>query len=201
MKKQQVPSMKVYDNTILRLNLSPAYYDSSYEKYWEGRTYGFDLIELSDQEKDEMNILYLLESLGFPMGETGTFLYKQMIVEPSKELKNAGKQEKKMIKSAMTYPYSQFYFNIARNNLDMGIKTFHQFVSLSYENRFMNRVKPQTARRLGIDINSPDYMLQAYKIAEYYVKQKEANILEENENSYRRTTARQKRYTMQESRK
>lgn len=197
MKRKQVPSMKEYDDKILRLNSSPSYYDSSCEKYWKGRINGFDSIELSEREKDEMNILYLLELLGFSKNETGTFLYKEMIVEASNELKNAEKEEKQMIKSAMTYPYSQFYFNIARNNLDMGIKTFHQFVSLSYENRTTNRVKPQIARRIGIDVNSSDYMLQAYKIAEYYVRQQEANMQEEKGVSYCRTASRPKRYMMQ----
>ena len=110
MRKQPVPSIRAYDNTILRLNLSPSFYDSSYEKYWEGKNYGFDYIELSGREKDEMNVLYLLELLGFPMDETGTFLYKEMIVEASRELKNSGVAEKKMIKSAMANPYSQFLF-------------------------------------------------------------------------------------------
>ena len=201
MKKQPVPSIRTYNNTILRLNLSPSFYDSSYEKYWEGKNYGFDYIELSGREKDEMNVLYLLELLGFPMDETGTFLYKEMIVEASRELKNSGVAEKKMIKSAMANPYSQFYFNIARNNLDIGIKTFHQFVSLSYEHRLPKCPKQQIARKIGVDTNSPDYILLAYKIADYYAKQKEENMQIEDGISHCRMGVRQKKYVMQGSRK
>ena len=88
--------------------------------------------EFSEERKIEMETLALLENLGYPMEELGTNLYKNMIVNLIDYLNNQS-AENEMINDRelilqLKNPFSQFYVDVARNDLDMGIKTFHKHI-------------------------------------------------------------------------
>ncbi len=76
-----------------------------------------------------MCVLDILERLGFPMDEMGTYLFKNMLIKIARlidELNEIdGKEILQEVKKQVIQPYSQFYLDLARNELDMGITTFH----------------------------------------------------------------------------
>lgn len=82
---------------------------------------------------EEMRILSVLENLGFPMNEDGTYLYKNMILKIKnylcEVLAKGDNVELKGYLLKIKEKYSQFYFDVARNDMDMGISTYHNFVA------------------------------------------------------------------------
>lgn len=90
------------------------------------------LTNLSDKQKQEMNILTLLEEIGYPMEEIGTYFYKNMIVKVIEYLETLDNNNindyQKLILQLKNY-YSQFYLEVAKNELGIGIKPFHSFVT------------------------------------------------------------------------
>lgn len=84
----------------------------------------------TDFDNDDMldiNILSLLEENGFLMNKLGTYLYKDVIKSVIKEL-SKGNNSREVLENQLDNPYSQFYFNISRNEKDMGLKTFHAYI-------------------------------------------------------------------------
>lgn len=98
------------------------------------------LYNVSEERIQEMEILEMLEKLGFPVQDVGTYFFKNMIVKAIHHLDgvddfgNSISQERLL--REMKSPYSQFYVDVARNDLDIGIKTFHLHIehTLSYVN-------------------------------------------------------------------
>ena len=83
----------------------------------------------SEKRIQEMEVLILLEKLGYSMEEIGTYLYKNMIIKIADSLNNKlTKKEFDDLLDQITNHYSQFYLDLARNDLDMGIKTFHSII-------------------------------------------------------------------------
>lgn len=74
----------------------------------------------------ELEVLVLLENLGYPTCNIGIYYYKDLIVKAC-NLKFDGISDKSLYE-LLNYPYSQFYFDIARNENDIGIKNFNSIV-------------------------------------------------------------------------
>ena len=99
--------------------------------------------DMSDEEVTKMEVLDLLEELGYPMEEYGTYLYSEVISSLRSQLgiiktRNQVSESKELLTQAK-YPYSQLYFNLARNERDMGVKKFHSIIErallkINYEN-------------------------------------------------------------------
>lgn len=108
-----------------------------------------------------IRILKLLEDMGFPMNEVGTYLYKMMI--ESIIIRLLDNIELNLLAN-LNNMYSQFYVDIARNDLDIGIKTFHKLIISSIEKidytKFNNSV-------IGSHIGSHNYASSAYLIAKH----------------------------------
>lgn len=93
---------------------------------------------LKDQELD-MITLSFLESLGYDTDEPGTYFYKAVLVKIANELLDSSKRNnqdfcQKLIEMLQN-AYSQFYFDLARNDRDIGVKTFHAYISHSHNQR------------------------------------------------------------------
>ena len=92
------------------------------------------LEDISSDKELEMKTLSLLEQIGFSMNDIGTYLYKNMVVEVAKRLRKISNDDELEREKLLLYirsPYSQFYVDVARNDLDMGIKTFHEYVDVA----------------------------------------------------------------------
>lgn len=93
-----------------------------------------------NQTEKHMQVLELLERLGFPMAEVGTYYYKDLIIKIITLLDDDLASEDQ-IADLLEQPYSQLYFDVARNELDVGIKSFNEYVLFAFD---------------GIDIDKAD---------------------------------------------
>ena len=98
-----------------------------YAKYKDGLFDNLDADTLLS-----MQVLELLEQSGYSLDMVGTYLFRDMIVRVSKRL-NGEDTHRKMLENRelikeLSNPYSQFYADLARNDLDMGINLFHEYL-------------------------------------------------------------------------
>lgn len=164
------------DNSMsITINNSPIFYDEMCSIYRNKASITAE--RLTGKQTTELEILYILEQLGFPMNETGTYFYKNIIVEASKNLlESENKEDEQAVEQEMANPFSQFYFNLSRNDHDIGVKTFHSCVMSSFLNRNKKEENTYLKHTIGLDDNKMDYRKQALTIAKYYIKEKENGV-------------------------
>lgn len=76
--------------------------------------------------------LLILGQMGLPTGEAGIKLYAEVLENTAYFLGTAqNENEVEELKEQLLNPYSQFYFDIAQNDNDMGLKTFHTLIKKS----------------------------------------------------------------------
>lgn len=122
-KKEQNPMFVMSDLYCACYWVKEQYKD--YLNYKENK-----LEDISNNKKKEMEILNLLEQLGYPIEKVGTYFYKDMILKIVEYLENLeevnGFKKYNKLLDELENHYSHFYFDLARNELDIGIKTFHE---------------------------------------------------------------------------
>lgn len=156
---------------MIPINETPISYDSMAEKYKELK-YGYKSKEnLSEEEQLEVDTLKVLESLGYPLEQTGTYFYKDIIVKAIKQLQEStSKESYQELIVALNNDYSQFYFDIARNGYDVGLKTFHSCINISHQAKKIQNTSLQ--QRLGLDDPKMNYKQEALLIADYITENK-----------------------------
>lgn len=142
-----------------------------YEKYKTGGKK-----ELSEETSKDMIILEILQKLGFPLDELGTYLYKDMIREIYDRLDNIKTLKEvyqyKTLLNELGNPFSSFYLHVARELNDIGIKSFHLYIQkaiLKIEEEHINMELLQSIYDNKFD--KQNYGIDAYKIAAYTLKQ------------------------------
>lgn len=120
--------------------------------------------EFTEERKIEMNTLQLLENLGYPMDELGTYLYKNIIVKVIKSISvDEGFINCKNLLLQLKDAFSQFYFDIARNDLDMGLKTFHRHIEDTLSKVDYSKANPLIINKIySKNIYDIDYGEQAF---------------------------------------
>lgn len=147
-----------------------------YEKYQAGCLDDFD-----EKKLLEMEVIGVLDKLNFPLCEVGTYLFKDMIVKAIHELDGYDYFGNLLTEDAllmqMRQPFSQFYVDIARNELDMGIKTFHTYIERMLEDvNYKNMDISILCEIYGNSFKDTDYGEHAFLIAKYMKhRQKEMN--------------------------
>lgn len=136
--------------------------------YW---IYGNNYEELlSGMPAQDVEVLDILFKLGFPKDERGTYCYKDMIVQAIHHLdgfdvRHDPISEDELLKQ-MQSKYSQFYFDIARNDLDIGIKTFHTYINHALSSVDYACVDPSVLSEIYGDFSEEaDYGKHAFVIA------------------------------------
>lgn len=125
-------------------------------------------IETTDQMLEIM-ILNLLEKNGFSIDELGTFLYKDIIKKVMECLEKTNVKEEELLKD-LSNAYSQFYFDLSRNDRDMGLKTFHDYIqSAIYK---MNPHSEESWIRDLADQKKTNYGVLAFDIASSIIESK-----------------------------
>ena len=142
-----------------------AYY--VYNNYKQYNNYKDGNMEGIDQDKLlEMKILDLLEKIGFRIDLTGTFLFKEVVIQAIKYLKENGNYEELL--SQLKNAYSQFYFDIARNDLEMGTRSFHLAINSAISQmNFENADQDLLQKVFGSNLGEFDYGELALNIASY----------------------------------
>ena len=98
-----------------------------YEKSKKG-----ELEEISETQERDLKILRILEGLGYPMDELGTYLYKDVIAEAYEKVKDVSRRKDmdkcRDLMASLNDAYSDFYRWIARDDKEMGVKSFHFYI-------------------------------------------------------------------------
>ncbi len=103
-------------------------------------------IVMSETQR-HMKVLDLLERLGFPMAEVGTYYYKDLIMKIVTLLEEDLASEEQIVE-LLEQPYSQLYFDLARNELDVGIKSFNEYVTLAFEGIDIEKADSELLQRV-----------------------------------------------------
>ena len=141
--------------------------EANYNKYKLGMVEDF-----SDYDCQDMQVLETLERLGFPLNEIGTYFYKNMILKVIYFI-NQNSTSKAQLLEQMNNPFSQFYIDVARNDLDVGIKTFHSHIEDAFTK--VKFSKADTSLLFELSHNSSkniNYGEYAFIIGEYLTTKK-----------------------------
>ena len=122
---------------------------------------------------EELEILNILDELGYPLGEIGTYLYKALIVNILNYLRGVPIRREVLseeeLKEQLNNPFSQLFFDIARNDMDLGIKTFHAAINRASANVDIESVNRKMSEEIFSGNFDPvDYSFNALDIAKYY---------------------------------
>jgi hypothetical protein len=108
--------------------------------------------ELSRDRELEMRTLELLEELGYDFNDLGTCLYTKIVVKTAMYLENENDRNNldvcRNLILVLQDAYSQFYFDLARNELDMGTKTFHAYIAEAHRKRDINKPSPELLKKI-----------------------------------------------------
>ena len=139
------------------------------EKYNEYKKGNMD--ELSEYELKEMEIIYILERLGYPLNEFGTYLYKEVIMYAHEEISSYDRRDvsrAERLLESMNDAYSNFYLIIAREDLEMGLRKFHTFIGQAIDKIDNEKIDSKLAEKIfGKNPVESNYGEQAFKIASY----------------------------------
>lgn len=135
-------------------------------------------LNLNEQRQMELDILKLLNELGYPMDEIGTYLYKNVIIKVVENLNEGMEYENVLI--GLINPYSQFYLDLARFDLDMGVKTFHTYITEAKNKIDNNKINENLKENiLGISNQPLDNGVKSLLIASYV----QNNLLNQQKNN------------------
>ena len=141
------------------------------KKAYEGYKKNGEILEYSSLE--EMEIVAILEEIGYSLETAGTYLYKSLIISVLNYLKgNAVRLEvldEEELQRQLNEPYSQLYFDIARNELDLGVKTFHESIANASLKVLENNADGELVGKIFTGKFDPKmYGINALMIAKYY---------------------------------
>lgn len=132
--------------------------------------------EMTELEQLKMETLDLLESLGYPMNEFGTYLYKDVIASIREQIGQVETREDikevtSVLKEAKS-PFSQLYFNLARNERDIGVKEYHRILSESLSKVDYEKASPELLYKVyGKFPFEMDYGENAFALANFLNRQ------------------------------
>lgn len=139
----------------------------AYEKSKKG-----ELEEISEIQERDIKILRILEGLGYPMDELGTYLYKDVIAEAYEKVKDVSSRRDmdkcRELMASLNDAYSDFYRWIARDDKEMGVKSFHFYIGEAISKIDDNSINKELAIKVfGSNPEDLNYGLQAFQLACY----------------------------------
>lgn len=139
----------------------------AYEKSKKG-----ELEEISEIQERDIKILRILEGLGYPMDELGTYLYKDVIAEAYEKVKDVSSRRDmdkcRELMASLNDAYSDFYRWIARDDKEMGVKSFHFYIEEAISKIDENSIDKELAVKIfGSNPEDLNYGLQAFQLACY----------------------------------
>lgn len=139
----------------------------AYEKSKKG-----ELEEISEIQERDIKILRILEGLGYPMDELGTYLYKDVIAEAYEKVKDISSRRDmdkcRELMASLNDAYSDFYRWIARDDKEMGVKSFHFYIGEAISKIDDNSINKELAIKVfGSNPEDLNYGLQAFQLACY----------------------------------
>lgn len=131
-----------------------------------------NLTDISVANNLDIKILSLLEGLGYPMDELGTYLYKDVIAEVYEKIKDvSGRRDMEECRSLMgelNDAYSNFYRWIARDDKELGVTSFHFYITKALEQVDKDKIDDKLFKSVfGKQQLELNYGLQAFQLAAY----------------------------------
>ena len=128
---------------------------------------------LTELQKNEVEILSILEKLGFPMSQLGTYLYKDVIVEACNIINEgeitSNNKRRKLI-ARLNDGYDEIYKQIASEDKEIGCKTFHSYIEGAIKDIDETRTDTSLAEKIYGD-KDITYGTAAFRIADYYLNE------------------------------
>ena len=144
----------------------------SYARYVAKEVYE-SLKDLTVSEERDVEILSILEKLGYPMTHLGTYLYKDLITYVCDEIKDMGinvlQSENKEMIEVLNNGYSSFYIWLAREDKELGCKTFHSYIEDAISKIDEEKINASLASRIYGTDEDITYGTSALHIAQYYL--------------------------------
>lgn len=149
-----------------------AMYEANLDKKAYEKSKKMNSEEVEDSKGISINILRILEGLGYPMDELGTYLYKDVIVEVYKEVKDVSSRKDmnkcRELMASLNNAYSDFYRWIARDDKEMGVTLFHSYIEEAISKIDDNAIDKELAVKVfGSNPEDLNYGLQAFQLACY----------------------------------
>ena len=138
-------------------------------------------IDLNFHQERDVEILSILEKLGYPMAHLGTYLYKDLIslvceiIEKMESCELLNKRS--VIIEILNNGYSSHYIWLATDDKDLGCKTFHGFIQGAIEEIDYDKIDQDLVSKIYGSKEEVTYGTGALCIAEYYL----------NKNTYNKT--------------
>lgn len=148
---------------------------TNYEKALYEKSKKEPIEDLKSFEKISIQILSLLEKLGYPMDELGTYLYGKVILSVCENLNEIIRDEdieryNKLV-SDLNDAYSSFYLWIAKEDLEMGLKSFHLYIEQAISKIDDHKSNKELVSSIyDKDITELNYGEQALYLASYLLK-------------------------------
>lgn len=141
-----------------------------YRKYNIG-----DTAEFSEHQLRNMEVLNVLEKLGYPQTELGTYLYKELVMSAFDKIKDFNrkidKDKAEDLLKEMNDAFSSFYVQVARDDMEIGVKSFHLYIGKAIDRIDESKIDSQLAEKIfGKNPVESNYGVQAFKIASYLSK-------------------------------
>ena len=128
---------------------------------------------LTELQKNEVEILSILEKLGFPMSQLGTYLYKDVIVKVCNIINEgeitSNNKRRKLI-ARLNDGYDEIYKQIASEDKEIGCKTFHSYIEGAIKDIDETRTDTSLAEKIYGD-KDITYGTAAFRIADYYLNE------------------------------
>lgn len=182
--------ISIYDGTSFALYSAKK--DKEYlEKYQDGTLEDIvvkkgDLVVRKEDIMPSIKALELLQKLGYPMNELGTYLYKELIVYIAKEIQDLGKRDDddkyKAIILGLQNALSGSYHFVARERLDMSVKAFHLYIQKAILLIKKEKADKDLIKRIyGNNTAEIDYGFQAFQLAAFLCGKYSYDMIEEAE--------------------
>lgn len=144
-----------------------------YKLYQKGYACNF-----SEEEIKNMEVLWVLDKLGYSLDELGTYLYKDVIIKISNRLNSASNKdimaEYKKLKSELSNAFSVFYLHAARDDKQIGVKSFHLYIEKAINNINEKAIDKELSMEIyGNNPRELNYGLNALQIAAYVLEKYE----------------------------
>ena len=144
----------------------------------------YEIAEFSKETLRDMMLLEILDKLGYPKNELGTYLYKDLIAlvyDKIKDIKSRRDIDKcRALMSDLTNAFSPLYHYIAREDKEMGIKSFHLYIQRAIENIASENIDEDLSKSIfGENPEEKDYGMQAFQIAAYAAEKYECKDVKE----------------------
>ena len=158
-------------NSVLFGNCLAVYCANTDKKNYKQYKLG-NISKLTNDELIDMKVLDLLYSLGYPNNELGTYLYKEVICELYRYINDNFDEltmvEYEYIIKDLNNAYSQFYFNQARNILEMGVTSFHLYIQDTINKIDENKIDKELSKKVyGPNPVEFNYGIQALQLTGY----------------------------------